>query len=626
MINRFSKMRNSWFTKIILTVTALSFMSLFGVSGYINSAARNKAVIKVDDIEISQSEFSYLLQRDLARLRAINGNFEDDEDGSQKAMVANLLVKTKLNDAILENTMLKYGVDFSRSLIGKVIQNMPQFMNNGVFDPQQYQWYLRNSNKTEEELVHDVKLNMARKLLVELPVVGIKVPQTLEQQMTKILGQRRTFKYIRINNADAKISRRPSEEELDQFYEDMAEELMIPEKRDVTVMYLSEDDLAKSIQISEEEINAYYKEHIDEYEQPEKRHTLQMVFDDEQEARNAAAKLAAGEDFAAVAAQYGQKIEDIDLGFVAKNDVAEELAAVIFSLQNGQTSTPVQVADSWQIIKVIAAQAPHKIARAEANRQIVAELQQEKVYDGSNELVAKIEDAIGAGTESFDEIAAKHKAKLYTIKAVSEDGTAETTDKNILPILANKEVIDTVFSYNEGEISQAVETDEGVAFVRVDKIVEEHQQPREEADAKLKQMWLESERQSITKELLDNIQHDIEAGDDLSVIAVRYGLRAVNSRPVTRGESVDKLSASDMKSLFTAPKNEPQIVEIGDDYVVAETTNIYDDSASLGAQDRAQLKQILYNSMIEEFSDAMLQGYAGKYKVEVQYGRMGLGD
>ena len=69
MISTFSKMHNSLFTKIILTITALSFMSLFGVSGYINTANSNKPVIKVDNLEISQSEFNYLLQKELSKLK-----------------------------------------------------------------------------------------------------------------------------------------------------------------------------------------------------------------------------------------------------------------------------------------------------------------------------------------------------------------------------------------------------------------------------------------------------------------------------------------------------------------------------------------------------------------------------
>ena len=370
MINRFSKMRDSWFTKIILTVTALSFMSLFGVSGYYSAANSNKAVIKVDDIEITQSEFSYLLQRDLARIRAITGESDEDDSGERKKVVANLILQTKLNDAILENTMRKYNVDFSRGLIGQILQLMPQFMVNGSFNKQVYQAYLRDANKSEDEMIQDVKRNVAHRILVESQVADAHVPEVWQQQMEKVLGQRRTFKYVRVNNADAKITRQPTEAELDQFYDDMADELMIPEKRDVSVMFLSEDDIAQRIEISDEEIAAYYKEHIEEYEQPEKRAVLQMVFDNEETAKEAAAKLVAGEDFAAVAEQYGQNASDIDLGLVAKSEMVEELAEVVFALNKNQISAPVQIDDSWQLLKVTDVKAAEKSDKKEAYKQI----------------------------------------------------------------------------------------------------------------------------------------------------------------------------------------------------------------------------------------------------------------
>ena len=56
-------------------------MSLFGVSGYITTANSNKSVIKVDNIEISQSEFSYELQKQWAKLRVLLGD-DLSEDAS----------------------------------------------------------------------------------------------------------------------------------------------------------------------------------------------------------------------------------------------------------------------------------------------------------------------------------------------------------------------------------------------------------------------------------------------------------------------------------------------------------------------------------------------------------------
>lgn len=623
MINKIAKMRDSLFTKIVLTITALSFMSLFGVSGYYNMANSNKSVIKVDDLELSQSEFSYMLQRDFGRLRA--AGFELDEDDDKKTQIANLLLQTKLNDLLLENTMRKNKVDISNYLLQQMLLLMPQFQNNGKFDYDAYKWYLSRSNKTEQELIQDIKRNVGKKILLEMPVEHVKVPEVLQKQMEKVVAQRRTFKYLKLENSKVVITRQPTAEELDQYYDDMSEELMIPEKRDISVLYLPQELLQNKIDVSQDEIDAYYKEHIDEYEQPAKRRVLQMVFDSEEKAKTAAEALTAGKDFIEVAEENGQKSEDVDLGFVGRGDVSEELAETVFSLPMNIASAPVKIADAWQILKVTDAKAAVKADRTVADKEIAAEIRQEKSYDGNYEIMADIEDKLGSETE-LEKIAEGYGANIYKATSVDENGDAENTDKKIEEVLKNRDVLENAFAYNEGESSQTIETDDGIAVVRVDKIYDQHKQSREDADAKLRQFWLESERASVIQNLLENIQHDLDAGDDLTTVARRYNKQVLNSRPVNRGETFDKLTLSDMQTLFMLAKNETKTVNIGDDYLVAETTNIYDDSSSLTSTERETLRKTLSEEFSRDMEDALLKGFSKDYKVEVNYKRMGLDD
>jgi peptidyl-prolyl cis-trans isomerase D len=211
MISKFASMRDSWFTKIILTVTALSFMSLFGVSGYINSAGRNKAVIKVGNIEISQSEFVYALQKELAKMRAVG--IEADEDGKLKAQVAHTLAQSMLEDAVLQNLMQDYDVDFTDALVRNVIMSSPQFLNaRGEFDREVFKWYLGRTGQSEQDLIKEIKHNIARKVLIDSQVSYTNVPEVMVEQMQKVIGQRRTFNYIKVSQADAKITRQPDEE------------------------------------------------------------------------------------------------------------------------------------------------------------------------------------------------------------------------------------------------------------------------------------------------------------------------------------------------------------------------------------------------------------------------------
>ena len=644
MISTFSKMHNSLFTKIILTITALSFMSLFGVSGYINTANSNKPVIKVDDLEISQSEFNYLLQKELSKLKDTD-TLDQEQAEARKAEISAELAKIKLDDLLLENTMKKYNVDVTDSLVSQIIQISPQFLNNGKFDREMYKWYLNRNNMSEQDLVAEIKRNIGRKILVETQVAGFNVPQVLQTQMQKVLGQRRTFKYIKLIANNAKIDRQPSKEELDQYYEDFNEEFRVPEKRDITILSLPLETIEKSIDVSDDEINTYYKEHIEEYEQPEKRHVLQMAFENEDDAKKAKVELA-GKDFMTVAKENGQSEEDTDFGAVAKSDLSDELSDVVFSLAKGQVSQPEKINGSWQILKVTEIEPANIMPREQADAQIKKTIQEERAYDGSYELMTKLEDQLGAGAtlqeiaNSFDIALTKVKnlaedgsfysaltySALKEAKNLTEDGSSDAVNADIAELVKNKDVIDAAFSYNAGEVSQTIEGDDGLIVVEINKIHESHIQPENDVIDKITALWKDSEKVSVTQELADNINHDLESGDALNEVAARYNLPVMKTMPITRGETFADLNFDEMKTLFSTDKNEVKVLQKGDDYLIAETSAVYDDSAALGKEEKDFLKQALQIEISQELSDALLHGYAKDYKVEVNYGRMGIND
>ena len=624
MISKFASMRDSWFTKIILGVTALSFMSLFGVSGYINSANNNKTVLKVGDITMSQSEFSVAVQRELAKLRA--SGMVDDENADQiKNELIKALAKTKLEEAIVESAMRKYKIDFRPEIVGMVITTSPQFSGaDGKFDRALFGEYLRMENKSEAEVVQDVKRNMGRQILVDTQVAYANVPQVLVKQMQRVLGQRRSFNYVKILNNKAEITRQPTDDELNQIYEDFSEELTVPEKRNAVIAFISNDLIEKSIDVSPEEVAAYYKEYIDEYEQPAKRAVLQMVFENKEDADAVASKLKEGADFMAVAAENGQKPEDVDLGLVAYSDLADELAEAVFALKTGETSDVTEIADSWQILKVTGEQAAQKMPKAEAEAQIINKLRQDKSYDQMQDLMAQIEDKIGAGA-TLEDIAAQYTDnKLIIVANLDEDGIVEVFDKDLEQMFhENKDLVDAIFSYNEGEVTQVVEDDRGLVVARVGKIMPTHVLPQEEAKPQLLQYWRETERTAVTQELAENIEAGLEAGESLNTLATRYNLSLIKTMPLSRAESFAELSFEKMKELFDLPQDEAKVLQQGNDYVVAVTTRIYNDAEAMSEADKNFLIRALRVELGREMSEALIQDYASEFKTEVNYNRMG---
>ena len=95
MITKLRKAQDSWVAKSILVLTALSFMSLFGISGYINGAAGNRAVIKVNDRTVSQLEVNQQLDQEIRTAQKLFGDIEITDEIRNQMLAG--LVQRDLN-------------------------------------------------------------------------------------------------------------------------------------------------------------------------------------------------------------------------------------------------------------------------------------------------------------------------------------------------------------------------------------------------------------------------------------------------------------------------------------------------------------------------------------------------
>lgn len=623
MINKLAKAQKSWIAKFILILTALSFMSLFGVTGYINSAGSNRTVIKVDNIEISQAQFSYLLQREINAARNLLGDDFDLTDEMRQALIQ-AQTQQLVKDAVLDRTETKYHVSFRPALIQSIIFNDPAFKDaSGNFNRDVFRQVLSRGETTEEELVADIKRDMTRRLLVDLPVQGVNVPEVLRQAEAMVDNKRRTFKYVIIRPDDVQVDRKISEEEVAQYYEDFAPNFIEPERRDATVLVLSLKDIADKMVIDDADIKAYYDEHKSEYETPETRQVLQMMFTDEQTANKAFFALQNGADFYQIADEIaGQSKEDTDLGYVAEDELVYELAAEAFSLPKGGYTKPVQVGDMWQILEVADIKAGSKQSYDKVVAEIKENLKNERLYDESYEILTRMEDSLGAGS-SLEALAESFNANLMQIKGMADNGNVREVQAEAATLVHNPDFINTVFSYNTGEISQVLETDDGLAVVRVDKIVDSHPKTVDDVRGEIETLWTINEKAAIAQEMLNNLMYDLENGDEMGATAKRYGLAMYRSQPITRNETFANIGYADIREMFTEPLNTPKQIQQGDDYVVAVADEDYKNSAPLSESEQILIKQKAYQSLTADLAEAMLSSYAKDYDIRIKYKLLG---
>ena len=287
MMSKIRKMQDTWVAKSIFILTALSFMSLFGISGYISSAGQNRTVIKVNDIEISQGEFSYLYDKELSNVKKMfNGNIEMTDSIRNTLLLG--LVQREVANAVIATTADKYDIVIGNDLIRKIIYSQQDFMGaDGKFDINRFKMMLSAMNWSEQDYINALRSDLQLQMLVQNPAARINVPDFMLPWLGKIENQKRIFSYIRISPEKQKLDREMSNEELQQYYADFGENFMTPEKRDASYITLSMQDISGAYTPSEAEIDAYYKENISRFEIPEKRTVLQMVFDSKERADEA---------------------------------------------------------------------------------------------------------------------------------------------------------------------------------------------------------------------------------------------------------------------------------------------------------------------------------------------------
>lgn len=621
MITKFARAQNNWVAKLILGLTALSFMSLFGVAGYYQSAGENRTVIKVDDIEISKAQFNYMLQKELNAAKNLLGEDGELTDEMRDALIAGQ-IETIVNESVLDRSAEKYHILFRPEFIQALIMNEPSFKLNGRFDSELFRRTLSENNSSEAEYIAALKRDLTRRLLVDLPTSGIQVPLAMINSEALVDNKRRSFKFIQVSPDNMEIGRTISEDEIEQYYEDFTTNFMTPETRDLTLLKLSNEKIMADMDIPAQDIEQYYNENRSEYETPEKRHLLQMMFDDETSANKAFFELQNGADFYAVAEKHaGQSKTDTNLGETAADELSEDISAEVFALPQGAHSKPLQTGDQWQIFKVISITQGSKTPLMRAAVEIRKTLADERLYDETYRILSEMEDKFAAG-ETLEAVAKDYAAELKKLDAVEEEYTQSAPDKT----LENPDVLETAFNYAEGETSRVLETDDGLVAMRVEKVHEPYLKALDEVKDEIRTLWVENEKTALTRETVADMMHNLENGEDITSVAQRYGLRVYTSQPITRNETFAGIGYDDIREMFTDPLKTPHQIQQEEDYIIAVAVNDYKNSAPMDQAEQDIIRRNAYQALIRDYADALIASYAADYKVRIKYKLLGLSD
>ncbi len=244
LIRKYSK---SIVVKIFLTILAGSFFLFFGFHFVVDKLKGKDYVVKISNIKISPQAFKYERNK---KLNAMKKRSEVELDA--KEISSNILHQI-IWENVINLAANNFGIIVSDSTMYNHISNMDVFRtDDGHFNAVNLRRFLQAIKMSESEFL-DSSRREIKSHLIQFPFRYISLSDEFGYY-SKIKSEKRGLKFLEINPNSFKINEKPSDEDLEEFYNSYSEKFEVPEKRSFDVLILSMDKVEKNVEIAQEEI------------------------------------------------------------------------------------------------------------------------------------------------------------------------------------------------------------------------------------------------------------------------------------------------------------------------------------------------------------------------------------
>ena len=508
--------------KILFSVLVLSF-AVWGIGDYAFLRRGDPTAVTVGSTKVTATELGTAFRREVDRLRQQIG--ELDPAVARQFGLMDRVVDRVVAQALFDQAASSLGLRIGNDLVRMRILNDATLRGpDGNFDRNAFLEVLQRAGYSEDSFVALVRSQVAQALLTDPLAQGIEVPDVVVDRLYRYRNEKRTGEVLLVPAATFTDVGQPDVADLEPIYEDDRERYTTPEYRDLTVVRIGADEMAKKVQVDDAEVLAEFNRRKPELSVAERRDVEQILLKDEESAKTAAAKIAAGEDFIAVAQEVAsQTPETTKLGSIDRSGLLPDLAAAVFALEEGKSSEPVRSPFGWHLFRVTKIE-PGREPAFEDLKDIVRDFlaRQEAGAIAAKE-TAKLEDALGARA-SLEDAAKLIDVPVVKIPEVSAAGLTSAGEAAAI-FLNAADVLGAVFDTPEGRETPVLEARSGAYFVvRVDKIVPSRLKPLDEVLTDVEEQWRTRKRSEAAKARAEKILEAVRGGQKLDEAGKEFGL------------------------------------------------------------------------------------------------------
>ena len=624
MLDRMRR-RKGWL-KWSLAVVILAFIILY-IPSFMNQgvAGNSDVVASVEGREITVGRFRQAYQRQMQAYRTQFGGNVDER------MLKQLGIDQRIVQQMLEEESglaeaSRLGIGATDEEVRTRIATMPGLMENGQFiGEQRYRQLLQMQNppmtpsEFEEQIRRSVTLEKFHAALTNWITVSDK---ELEGEY-KRRNEKVKLAVVSFPADKFREGLDATDAELNTYYEAHKTELKIPEKRKVKYALVDMQAIRNRTQVSAEDIQRSYEDNKQQYSTPEQVRASHILLKTEgkddaavkKQAEELLAKVKSGADFAKLATEFSQddasKIKGGDLDFFGKGQMVPEFDKAAFSMKPGEISDLVKTQYGYHIIKVT----DKKDATTKSIDEVRAQIEDQIKWDRAQNEAQRVADDVAKSLKQPADIDTVAKGRGLTVG----ESSLFSKDEPIAGLGMAPAVTQRAFELKDGEVSEAIRTPQGFAFVTVTGRQDAYVPKLDEVKAKVRDEVVKKKATDVARQKAASVGAQMKTGD-FAAAAKAAGLEVKTTDFILRGAPIGDVGVSpavDSVAFAMQPNavSDPIVTDNGT--VIVKVLERQDPPTTDVATGKATLKTELVNERRSRFYASYMTKARERMKVNI---------
>lgn len=613
----------SWAVKALFGIIVIVFV-FFGVKSF--DSGQPDVVATVDGQAIRGRDFSAQYERVVQNLKRQNPQL--DEAALRQMGARKDVLMQMVSEILIAREAKRLGITVTDAELAREIKQMPYFLNDRQqFDAALYRAVLQQQGYSVAAFERELRQELALRRLEALFGTASAVTDSELKEYFTFSRQQAVLDYVLFSFEDFKNATPPTLEEAKAWHASRNETFRSPPRLDIVALPFTPDSLARNETVTDDEVAAFHAKNAQRlYSQEERvraRHILLRLDQNATSEQTGAvldkikeiqAKLAAGEEFVALAQQYSEDTTAIiggDLNWQGRGQFLPAFEAVAFSLQKGQVSEPVRTDFGYHLIKLEAREDARTKSLDEARPDILARLAREKGAARIADTLDQALDQVLRGAQ-FDAIGKDLDVPVVRSGLVTQE-EAQARFK------LEPEAAQALFLMDENEITDVpLELQDGFLLARVaakkPAAVKPFEEVKDEVFARLREEQARHQAQAAAAALAEAIR---AAGD----LPKDKPVQVNSTAPFARGEASDELGANPdlLKAAFAAEPGKwlDTPFSLEDGFAVVRVKERLAPAADTWETEQQAWRDYLNDVKAQELRDAYLKALRDKAEVKL---------